>query len=120
QWMGDEKFRDRFRLFCGHHEIEIVYNFFSAPITPRNTDLESVGMPREIAPHRFRFAGDLPELKVTGGFSSFLDRLADLCLCGFAKAGQFRDAACFACLAQLLDRADLQLLVERLDLFRAQ
>jgi hypothetical protein len=87
--MGDEKFRNRFRPFRGHHQIEIVHNFFSAPITPRNIGLESIGMPEEIAPHCFRFAGDLAELKVTGMFCPFLDRFTDPGLCGLAEAGQF-------------------------------
>ena len=54
-------------------------------------------------------------------FCSLLDRLCRvLVLRGFAKPGKLRNAAGFACQPQFLDRADVQMLVKRLDLFRAQ
>ena len=51
---------------------------------------------------------------------SLLDRFADLGLGGFAESGQFRDAAGFASFAQLLNGADVELVVERFDLFRPE
>src|SRR4051812_46633896 len=51
---------------------------------------------------------------------SLRDCLAQLLLRGRAEAWQTRDRAAFARLLELLDRADVQLLVKRLDLLRAQ
>jgi hypothetical protein len=46
--MGNEKFRDHFRFFGRHQQIDIVHNFFSPPITSRYIHLQRVGMTCEI------------------------------------------------------------------------
>ena len=53
-------------------------------------------------------------------FRPLRDRLAQLLLRRLAEARQLRDATRFARFLQLRDRADLQLLVQRLDLLRAE
>ena len=53
-------------------------------------------------------------------FRASLDLGAKFFLRRFAEAGQFRDPTRHAGVAQLFDRTDVQLLVKRLDLFRAE
>ena len=63
---------------------------------------------------------DLPELEITGVPGSFFDRFADFRLSRFTKARQLGDSPGFACLQQLLNRADLKFFVKRFDLLRAE
>ena len=97
-----------------------MHNFFSAPITPRNIDLQRVGVPGKIVFQCFSFIRDLAELKITGMPGSFLDCVAKFFLRRLTKAWQFRNLAGLARFQQLLDRADLELLVKGFDLFRAE
>ena len=97
-----------------------MHDFFATPITAGDFHLRSVAVHSEISAKLFRFRRDLSELKIAGMFRTLLDSRANLRLRRFTKAGQFRHAAGLACFPQLLDRADLEVLVERFDLFRAQ
>src|ERR1700736_136820 len=118
--MFDEELRNRRGLFRRDYKIDIAHNFPSPPITSRNIDLERIGMPSQISPERLRFGRNLSKLKVTGVFRALLDRGANLGLRRFAKARQLRHSTGLARLAQLLDRANVELLVKRFDLLRAK
>ena len=71
----------------------------------------------EIIDATFRPRPQLAKLEIAGMLGPFGDRFANFVLRRLAKARQFRDATGFAGLLQLLDRADLQLFVERFDFF---
>ena len=101
--MGNEGLRDRVRLLGGDNKIDIAHNFPAAPVTSGNIDMERIRMRRQIALQCLRLVGDLAELKRSGMLGALRDRLANLCLGGFAKSRQFCNAADFACFLQLLD-----------------
>ncbi len=67
-----------------------------------------------------RFARDLPEPENPGVLHAIRNRLAELLLCRLAEAWQLRDAIGFTRLLELRNRANVQLLIKRLDLLRAQ
>ena len=63
---------------------------------------------------------NLSELEITRMPGSFFDRFVDFRLSCFTKARQLGDPARFACLQQLLNRADVKFFVECFDLLRAE
>ena len=117
--MVNEERGDFRRRRSRHDEIEIAHDLFPAPVTARDADMERLGMRAQVALQLFRFRGDLPELERARIFLSFVDGVAEFFLRRFAEPRQFRHATGDARLVQLRDRADLQFLVKRLDLFRA-
>src|SRR6266480_5480951 len=118
--MRYEKFRDRFWIFCCREKIEIVHNFFSPPITSCNIDMQRFGTSCQIASQRLRLVRDLAKLKRAGVRRPFRNSVTKLLLRRFAKTGQLSDAPSFACFQQLLDRADVKLIVKGLNLFGAK
>ena len=120
QRMSDKKLRDRVRLFRRHNQIDVVHDFSPPPITASDIDLKRVGMRSEVLFQCFGLRRNLAKLKIIGMLCPSLDCLGNLCLGGFPKTRQFSDLARLTRLSQFLDRADFQLLIERLDLFRTQ
>ena len=82
--------------------------------------MQRVGMRAQIILQCFRFRRDRAEMKRSRVLRAFRDCAAKFVLGRVSETGQFRDPAGGARFLELRDRADLQLFVERLDLFRAE
>ena len=71
----------------------------------------------QIASQLLSLCSNLAELKGTGMLGAISDGVANFRLCRLAEAWQRRDPPRFTGRLQIRDRADFQLLVERLDFF---
>jgi hypothetical protein len=118
--MLHERLRDRGGLFRRDDEIEVAHQFLAAAVAAGDRHFERRIERAQIVAQRLRLGRDRPELKDAGMFRPLGDRLAELLLRRFAEARQLRDATRFASFFQLRDRADLQLLMQRFDLLRAE
>ena len=120
QRMCDKRFRDRSRRFRGDDKIKIPHDFLAPAITTRDADLQRVGMGREIIPKRFRFTGDLAELKRACMLEPVRNCFAKSFLRRLTKAGQFSDPTRLARFQELSDRADMKFVVKSFYFFRAE
>ena len=93
---------------------------FSSPEASRHAYLDGLGALGQIFSQLLRIGRDLAKLKRASMFGSIGDRLAQFLLSSRAKPRQLGHAPGFARCLQIGNGVDVQLLVQRLNFFRAK
>ena len=118
--MRGKNFGDRRRRVRRDNEIEIAHDLFAAAIASRDADMQRIIQRAQIVLQRLRFDARSCRAETTRRASRVRDRAGEFFLRRLAEARQLRHAIRFTGRLKVRDRADLQLFVQGLDLFRAQ